>query len=262
MPNAIIPLRRFKNLRCVVIGGNELTQTDATGYTEELHEMVRHNHAIESLTLQRPVMLGIDGLSSQDVLQDIFHGAPCQTSPTLRHLCLYGYSPKLNTITVPHLRCLIALDISYASWRTFDYQSIWDSMRIARIWLKDITVGMATESLSQYLKAYSGLEHFTARGRCGRSLSMAHSSRLRMVDEARQLSLDLWGTALPQHKASLVSYKCYNHSEMDAPSCITNTDILAFSEYANLQTLVFPTWYDGKPKKGILKLVCISTFLS
>lgn len=243
----MIPFRRFKRLRCIDIGGHNISNfypSFVSGCMRQVHEMVKAGAELSSMALNMPKASFNPIDPMQHVLREIYGGVPHQAHPTLRRLRLSGYSLQLDAVTLPHLRGLTSLDISRANilQETGEDGQFWHALQTESVKIKELVIQEVTAPLLQYLESYLGLESLIS-GREGvfrtRGSRYDQVSAELAIEEAQRLSFELWTVVLPQHKASLVSYMGYNKTETHAPSYMTLDGMSALSHCSNLQNLVF-----------------------
>ena len=77
----------------------------------------------------------------------------------LQSLRVHGVTLQIDSFTLPHLRYLSALDISWLPAR--DNSRLWSSLQTASIRLTKISVDRICVGLLDYLASYPGLQHFS-----------------------------------------------------------------------------------------------------
>lgn len=261
-PFDVVPFRRIN------ISGSSITSLYALDCVQQIREMVAHGGELSHLTLTYPVPF-VEGSiqasgnpGSASVLNKIFAGVPAGSSPSLRHLSLAGYTLRLDVRILAHLRNLSSLDVSRANVlhkREGEVQ-FWGALQGASIHLKALIVEAVTSPMLGYLASFSCLEHFTARGERYPIDHLDDGEEQCAKDEAQNLTYALMDTVLPKHKASLLSYLCYNRLRTRAPSYMMRNSILSLTECTKLRSVAFAL-HELDLKDGMKLSVTVCQFL-
>ncbi|KAF9479391.1 hypothetical protein BDN70DRAFT_984047 [Pholiota conissans] len=238
----MIPLRRFRNLRSIDIKGHNLSAECAADFVVQLRAILKSGGSINRIGLSLPSWYGV---SEDDlhILHKVLQNTPPKSNLPLQHLRLQGYTLKLDSVTLPHLRHLTSLDVSQAIGMhigdaRLNYQHLWDDLKSASIYIKDLRVSEIGRDLLGYLKAYSGLQKLTVIGeplfRIGHMDDMGYAIA---AEEARQISHELYSSVLPRHKESLVAFMGLNYVEWLTPSYLTADEMASLSVCKKLHSV-------------------------
>ncbi|KAF8959968.1 hypothetical protein BDZ97DRAFT_1761114 [Flammula alnicola] len=230
-----MPIRRFGNLRCINISGSHLSSILAMDLIIQIRTMVKDGGVLTHFGFTLPS--GIVGIPNKCLLHEIVQEVP-RTSPLkLCHLRVEGYSLKIDSVTLPHLRVLSSLDVSrMPNEETGIQRQLWTGLRAASIQLRDIVIGGINEQLLQYLKSYPGLEQFAAHGEWR---GMQKGSDQADPPNLEALSRELYSAVIPVHMDSLVSFKALTRWLTESPSCISYDNIASILVCKKLATLAF-----------------------
>lgn len=195
----IIPLRRFPALRQLSIEAISAPISFADNYIQQLRNLHHTTPSFTRLELAIP-FIGFDpreqAESPRNYLHEIVQDVPKGTPFKLQILRVNGWTLKLDSTTLPHLKFLTSLDICQMRGPS-SIPEIWDRLNEARIHLEDVATRDVGPQLVNYLKSYSGLKRFELRRNLCRD-------RVGLMAETYA---DIYRIVLPMHKDSLLSLK-------------------------------------------------------
>lgn len=138
-------------------------------------------------------------------LHDLFGKVSPGTALRLKHLSLSWWRWRLDSITLPHLKCLTSLELnSPVIFRggeddySHDVSEIWHTFRIEGIHLSDLGTSAMDEELLQYLGSYSGLRRLKLTSATGRTEKLSNN-----------LADQFYKSVLPRHSQSLTNIEIY-----------------------------------------------------
>ncbi|KAF7345666.1 hypothetical protein MVEN_01586300 [Mycena venus] len=186
------------------------TLTLASSDPVDLHFIcVALSHAVHSSPLSS-LRLTTEHHGTSSPLNGIADLFPSLPQPlALTELRLTGCNLRLDHGTLPHLRSLRSLWLSYSSGK------IWETLRIECIHLSEIHTDYVQQALLEYMSSYSGLERLTISGADETNQGDEDDGDEGDGDEddsdkehLEPLAEEFFTTALPRHKGSLVALSC------------------------------------------------------
>lgn len=227
----MIVLRRFCNLRSIKIRGASLSPELSNALLLQLRKRNQAHPSLEVLEYDVPPIVTQqgdgDGSSFLDdcLLHEVVEGVP-ETSPLrLKRLRVNGWSLRLDSVTLPHLRRLTHLDINQYQWRHHRLAHLWNVFNRESIHLRSIRTDTFSDPFISYLLSYTGLEELWM----SYSQDVTHGQNLQMIVS------NLYTLALPNHKDTLKVFKEMNRS--DVARCVNHNYMLSVQGCHRLQTM-------------------------
>jgi len=202
----IIPLRRFPALRQLSIEAISAPRSLTDNYIQQLRNLHHTTPSFTQLELAIPFMNfnpQEQAESPRNYLHEIVQDVPKGTPFKLQILRVDGWTLKLDSTTLPHLKFLTSLDICQMLGSS-SIPEVWDRLSEARIHLEDVATRDVGPQLVNYLKSYSGLKRLELRRNPCRAPGLAETYA------------DIYRIVLPMHKDSLLSLKLLDRGSIHA----------------------------------------------